>query len=118
MRIAPLRRYSRGYTGQKGVAFRYIQFDPKEVQDAIEMINQLLEKSNIINLPPFELTQFIRGRLFVLVDFLMTNYVPKKDSAKADIDLILELCKASIKLICKWLIMFPTLSSYVILLLI
>lgn len=100
--------HSRGYTGQKSSAFRNFQFSAKNVQELIEVV-QKLEKTDFTSLPPVEFTQFVRGKLFVLVDSLMTSYKPRKENAflKTDLDIIMELCQACIKLICKWFNMLP-----------
>ena len=63
-RICPFRRRSELYTGQKGIAIRNWTFSAKELADAAEKLK---------NLPstPFEVTQFLRGQIFTLIDCLL-----------------------------------------------
>ena len=59
-----------------------------------------------------DFTQFVRGSLFAIVDLLTTNWPMKKDVAKGEEDAIIALCGAVIKLICKWLSLFPKHYSF------
>jgi hypothetical protein len=52
----------------------------------------------------FEVTQYIRGHLFIYVDFLMANEY--KDPPK-EIPLVIEFLKLVIKMIALWLDVFP-----------
>jgi len=56
--------------------------------------------------------QFVRGRLFVLVDSLNTFENKKLPSLKDEANVILELSRAVIKLVCKWLNLFPEYLQY------
>lgn len=63
-RIAPFRRKSELYTGQKGTAIRSWQFCIKELSETAEKLLSLPETA-------FGLTQLLRGHLFTLVDCLL-----------------------------------------------
>lgn len=107
-RLAPLRRYTRGYTGLKSSAIRSTAPSIPEIQEAIEVAKKLSE-TELTSLSVTNFNQFVRGRLYVLIDFVMTNYQPPKDTPKTEIDLVLNLCNATSNLACTWLRLFPKL---------
>eukprot|EP01022_Parablepharisma_sp_SALTPOND_P031230 TRINITY_DN78_c0_g1_i1.p1 TRINITY_DN78_c0_g1~~TRINITY_DN78_c0_g1_i1.p1 ORF type:complete len:2462 (-),score=272.77 TRINITY_DN78_c0_g1_i1:2173-9558(-) len=112
-RIAPFRKYTRGYTGQKSTALRYTCPTLEEIQDATHLVQKLTE-SNLTSITAKEYNQFVRGALFVLMDFLMTNWPGKKEIFKGEVEAILGLCNAVIKFVCKWLSLFPKYYPYYI----
>lgn len=65
-RIAPFRKNSELYTGQKGIAIRDYTYSRDEVQRAEARLNELPESA-------FGVTQFLRGELFTLIDCLLVN---------------------------------------------
>ena len=65
-RIAPFRKNSELYTGQKGIAIREYTYSREEIQRAEERLNERPESA-------FGLTQFLRGELFTLIDCLLVN---------------------------------------------
>ena len=114
-RLAPLRRYTRGYTGNKAYAIRPYVYNQSEMKDAIERI-QSLNKTPIAGWPltASQYTQFIRGRLYVLTDNLMTLYDnKKKEDIKQELESILKYCEEYIAFATKRLEEFPTLAPLV-----
>lgn len=111
-----MRTHTRGYTGQKGVAFRTYVFDAKEIKESIEGFKHLtITKVDELRMPAIEFNQFIKGKSFVLTDCLMTSYkVYSKESANEEIELILDYSSAFIKYSCQWLRDFPSLYTNVI----
>ena len=65
-----------------------------------------LVETNMMSLPVKEFNQFVRGHLFVLTDYLLTNWMGKKESQKVDSELIVNFCATLTKFICKWLSLF------------
>ena len=63
-RIAPFRRKSELYTGQKGTAIRDWEFSLSELTETAVQLKSLPTSA-------FGLTQFLRGSLFTLVDCLL-----------------------------------------------
>ena len=72
-KIAPFRRYSKGYTGQVKTPLRpNLTFEAATYQQERARILELVA-NNFSGLTAFEITQYLRGRLFVLVDFVMSS---------------------------------------------
>lgn len=70
-KITPFRRYSRGYTGQVKTPLRAnLQFDQEECRAERKFVDRLV-RNDFRGLSAYELTQYLRGKLFVYVDFLM-----------------------------------------------
>lgn len=63
-RIAPFRKNSELYTGQKGTAIREYLYSRDDIQKAGERLSDLPDTA-------FGITQFLRGELFTLVDCLL-----------------------------------------------
>ena len=53
----------------------------------------------------FEVTQYLRGKLYILVDFLMANEYKNPD---IEVPPVIEFLKLAIRMIALWLSMFPT----------
>ncbi len=71
---------------------------------------QKLITTDLVGLPPFEFSLFVRGELFVLIDSLLTSYFYRKalkEYVVSDMKLILNLCDDYVKLYCKWLYLLP-----------
>lgn len=108
-----MRTYTRGYTGQRNIAYRSFTFSGKEVKEATEkflfLTNNDIDKWN---LTPSDYNQFLKGKAFVLTDCLMTTYFPSS-STKEEIEILLDYCSAVIKFTIKWFQLFPTIYSNV-----
>ena len=53
---------------------------------------------------PINLTQYIRGKLFIYVDFLMSH---EFESLVKDIPEVISFLKTVIQLIAQWIVLFP-----------
>lgn len=106
-----MRRHTRGYTGQKSSTLRHTYPTAKDVQDAIAQVTALIE-SNFASMGANEYNQFVRGHLFVLVDSLATIQTLKTPQFKDEAMITLELCTKVVKLMCKWLKLFPEYLQY------
>lgn len=72
-KIAPFRRCSKGYTGQVKMPLRaHLSFKVEEAQQFRERVDKLVE-DDFRGLSAHELTQFIRGELFVYVEYLRSQ---------------------------------------------
>ena len=113
--MAPLRRYTRGYTGNRAYALRPYEYNQSEMNDVIDKLrrmNQLQSASWTVSAE--EYIQMIRGRLYVLTDSLMTMYEnKKKENKKQELESILLYCEAYIAFACKRLEEFPLLAKHV-----
>ncbi|CAG9315438.1 USP34_5 [Blepharisma stoltei] len=76
-KIAPFRKFSRNYTGQKKQAIRYWNFSQQEVEEMDKQLKDLMQGS-LRTGDPYETTQFLRGRMFTLVDCLLTHTYKNK----------------------------------------
>jgi len=112
--IAPLRYHTRGYTGDKSQDCRD-QFEYKELQIG-KVITKLESFTSALktpeNIDPLDFTQFVRGKVFVLIDSLLTsNFVKKshqrKETKREEIESILKLCKIYCNLYSEWLSVLP-----------
>ena len=93
--IAPFRMHSKGYTGQSSVALREWDFNEERLK-LYEGKIHLLSINEFSGFSPLELTFFIRGDLFVLVDCLLTfTYTnPSSELVRATefLNQVLDLC--------------------------
>ena len=78
--LAPLRMYSKGYTGQSCVALREWDFNDEYLK-IVEGKIKILLHNNFEGYSPYDLAVLLRGDLFVLVDSLLTYTYnnPSKD---------------------------------------
>ena len=81
-KLAPFRSKSVGYTGQKENAIRSWVYSGIELQEAEDYLNSLM-KTSLSTGNAAETTQFLRGRLFILVDNLLVNVYKKSEHMKA-----------------------------------
>jgi hypothetical protein len=81
-RIAPFRSKSIGYTGQKENAIRSWTYSPLELQECEDYLHDLI-KGSLSTGNAGETTQFLRGKLFTMVDNLLVNTYRKNDHVKA-----------------------------------
>ena len=106
-----MRKYSRGYTGQKSCTLRYQYPGIDEIKEALSKVKKLLD-TEFECMKALEYNQFIRGKFYLIVDSLMTwnenNYIFKKP----EVQIIQQAAEMVIKLICKWVTLFPKYSSY------
>jgi len=70
--IAPLRFYTKGYTGQQKITLREYNLQPSLIK-LIEQKMILLKKTKLNAFSAYEITLFFRGDLFVLTDDLLTR---------------------------------------------
>lgn len=83
--MAPFRRYSRGYTGQTRNASRQKTiFDIEDVRSVslsnykhAARVKELIE-CDLSGLSAWQMTQYLRGDLFIFQDFLMHNATPEE----------------------------------------
>ena len=83
-RIAPFRKKSELYTGQKGLAIRDWQFNLKELLQIEEKLNNLPTTS-------FHLTQLLRGHLFTLVDCLLVWEYKQSSDLEASVRFLMNV---------------------------
>ena len=69
--IAPLRKFSKGYTGQSKVALREWDFNDEYLK-IVEGKIKILLHNKFEGFSPYDLAVLLRGDLFVLVDSLLT----------------------------------------------
>lgn len=70
--FTPLRLHTRGYTGQQRITTREYELQPSQVK-LMEQKMTLLRRTEFRVFSAYELTLFVRGDLFVLVDDLLTK---------------------------------------------
>ena len=104
-KIAPLRRYSIGYTGQVKIPLRAgMQLEIESCQNERDYVLSLI-KNDFRGLTAYELTQYLRGKLFVYVDFVMgqggQSYT-EEEAVAVD-----QLLRAVLRLIVAWLNKLP-----------
>jgi len=93
--------HSQPYTGNKSFAIRNnLNISKSEIED---LHKSLLRMQNINEITPFEFTQFVRGRLFIWVDTLMTKWQVQKLDPKTGMPILLDFCKETINFITYWL---------------
>jgi hypothetical protein len=69
-RIQPPRFYSKGYTGQKSVSLRNLNFDTTNISFIVNWL-KLLNNFDFQNLPILEITNIFRCQMFILVDSIL-----------------------------------------------
>ena len=83
-KVAPFRKYSKNYTGQKKTAFRHYNINQKDIEEIKQLIN--FYKTNLNQLDdPYQITQDLRGKIYFFIDMFMTanlnNSIAEKLSA-------------------------------------
>lgn len=105
-KIAPFRKYSKGYTGQQKVALRALmKFSLEDLAKEKKKVQEFME-SDLSGLSAFETTQYIRGHLYIYVDHLLQSGDPR---TPADIDAIIDYVNHVLQLIVAWLKKIPKL---------
>lgn len=87
-KIAPFRKYSKLYSGQKKQALRTWVFSEKEIEETEQRLRALIE-SGLRTGDPYETTQFLRGRLFTLIDCLLTHTYKNKFEQNLSVSLFI-----------------------------
>ena len=82
-----------------------IQFDLEKLAQYSEQIKAMI-KNKLADLDAFMVTQYLRGELYVYIDFLLSVTL---ETPKSSIPIIYEFLKVVIKLIVVWLKMLPSL---------
>ena len=103
-RIAPFRMYSKGYTGQIKNPLRRMEYSAEWIDTQMKKIKEVIESDFKVLKTAFEITQYLRGKVFIYVDFLMANEYknPQEECKKA-----IEFLKLVIKLFVRWMELFP-----------
>ena len=105
--MAPFRKHTRGYTGQQKYALRNnMQLEPPKLKEFSDQLLDIVKADFESFETAFELTQILRGRLYVTIDFLM-SYDYKTDSE--EMDAAHGFLKTFIRVIVAWLKKIPTL---------
>jgi hypothetical protein len=107
-KLAPYRYITTGYTGQKNNADRhYMTYSSDTVQKESEKLDKLA--LNIMALDAREMTQFLRGRLYVLADFLLeTDYTGKEE----EIPKVVTLLKKILNFTIIYMKQYPSMIPY------
>lgn len=91
-RIAPFRKYSELYTGQKGTAIREYLYSRDDIQKAGDRLSSLPDTA-------FGVTQFLRGELFTLVDCLLVY----EYKSMPDLDVTIRFFMKVLEFIVEWM---------------
>jgi hypothetical protein len=106
-KLAPFRRYSRGYTGQQKTPFRAnLAFDEEYLRGHAERVKGILD-SDFGDMTAREVAQYLRGGLFQGVDFLLSANTYSEE----EVDEVLEFFYSVIRLIVAWLKKATTLQE-------
>ena len=117
--MAPLRSFTRGYTGAKNQNQREYSFYIKEDANAKkeEISKTISSLKDIKSISPFEFTHFIRGDLFVFIDILLTANFKLKLEMKIEKEELLDikdLCESYCEFYMEWLMALPSTYEKVI----
>lgn len=103
-KITAFRRCSRGYTGQVKTPLRQNRtFEVEQIRAETARVQDLVDRS-FRGLSAHELTQYLRGELFVTVDFLLSA---NSLYSEEDVGEVCTFLKAVISLIVHWLKLAP-----------
>ena len=101
--IAPFRMHTVGYTGQKTKALRDWDFGENTLKFPSGLMS-ILSHSNFTGLAPYELTTFVRGDLYILIDCLMChNY----GNPNKEVNEVMDFFRNVVSLIMKWISVVP-----------
>jgi len=95
-------------------------YSEEDINIKIEQIQNYCKIiTNPVNVSAFEITHFLRGELFVLMDCLLTTnfmlkYMQGVETPKAELKHILEVCDSYCLLYATWLSVLPNLFDAVI----
>ncbi len=96
--------FSKGYTGQVKIPLRRFTFSLDQLEKQKLRLEEVLGSKFVCLKTAFEVTQYLRGRLYIYVDFLMANEYKDPDK---EIPHVLEFLRGVLKLIVMWLDLFP-----------
>lgn len=102
--IAPFRMHTIGYTGQRTIALRDWEYSENVLKFPSGLMLILIH-SNFTGVSPYELTNFLRGDLYVLIDCLLCNTY---SNVAKDVNDVVEFFKNVISLIIKWMTLVPS----------
>lgn len=106
-KIAPFRKHSAPYTGQKKHALRDWTFSQQEIQLAVSHLDQLLSGELMCD-TAYETTQFIRGHVFILIDCLLNHTFTNEE----DLQVAVNLFTSVLRYILAWLRQAPELFPH------
>lgn len=109
-KLAPFRMNTVGYTGQKKDPYRDFKYIKQEKQAFENQMKQIIDSQFKISLPAYEITQLIRGRLFIFADSLLTSVHYYRPNIK-DWEEILEFFDKTFEFILQWFAAFPKFRS-------
>jgi hypothetical protein len=104
-KLAPFRRLSRGYTGQIRTPLRQsMVFSIEQVRADKERVQAIID-TDFQEMTAKDVTQYLRGGLFVMVDFLLgANTYTEEELVE-----VTDFFKTVLRLIVAWLNKVPTL---------
>lgn len=103
-RLAPFRKYTQGYTGQRNVALREFTLNYTYQVTLLNKMEQITSSGFRCFADPMQCTQFIRGELYLHFDSLITLPTYAK---QADIEQIFVFARELFRLCLKWVELFP-----------
>lgn len=89
-KIAPLRKYSKNYSGQSKIAYRTYEFKIEDYNDIMQWLDLCIETQFKCFKNAFDTTQLLRGKLYTFIDIFMTTKYTN-DIQKEIIPLIMNL---------------------------
>jgi len=104
--------FSKGYSGQIKVPLRRLEFSLEQLKRQREKLTEVIESKFGSLTSAFEVTQYLRGKLFCYVDFLMAN---EYKDPEHEIPEVIEFLKDVLKLIVLWVDVFPRFAQNVFL---
>lgn len=99
-KIAPFRKYSKGYTGQRNIAYRDFALNYSYQVTLLNKIEKIIDSEFLCFEDPNDCTQFIRGEIYTYFDSLMS--LPASPSA-SDINKIFEFATIIFRMCLKWI---------------
>ena len=105
-RLAPFRSHTVGYTGQTKEPYRDFKYLNSEKQALENQMKEISDSQFKISLSAYEITQLIRGKLFIYADTLLTSVKYYRPNIK-DWEEILEFFDKIFEFILQWLVAYP-----------
>jgi len=105
-RMAPFRRYSRGYTGQPRTPLRQnLSFDLEQLSAERARV-EAVAANQFQGMTAFQTTQYLRGGLFVYCDFLLSGTTSAY--SEEETEAIDEYLRSVVRLVVAWLLKAAT----------
>ena len=101
-RLAPFRRYSQLYGGQQSAALRDWCFREEELQEYQVALDQALLGDYSGFATAYDISQFFRGRLFTLIDNLLSTSLPSPSAP------VIHLLETALRFALQWVAELPT----------